>query len=395
MVEFYGDQIDGAPGGHRAVQAAQWRRSSFIVLERNPGFRECVYDAEPDADDAEGQALLARFKGRRLPMVDRVEISIIEEAQPRWLTFLNGEHDLLERLPTEFATVAVPNGKLAPNLAKRACRGYPSLASDVDATYFNMEDPVVGGYTPDKVALRRAIGLASTWTREIRLARAARRCRRSADAAATPAATTRPSRPRTATTTRRAPRPCSTCTATSTATATAGASSPTARRWCSKCATQPDQRAASSTRCGSKDMDALGVRIEFKPAKWPENLKAARAGKLQMWRVGRSAAVPDGQAIAGAGYSGHTGGQNLARFGTPSSTRSTTACRRCPTARSGSRCSRRQAHPRGLRAVQVARAPHLTDLAPALAHRLPAPAVLAGLVAVRRHRRRGAGEGAR
>jgi ABC-type transport system substrate-binding protein len=26
-------------------------------------------------------------------------------------------------------------------------------------TYFNMEDPIVGGYTPDKVALRRAIGM--------------------------------------------------------------------------------------------------------------------------------------------------------------------------------------------------------------------------------------------
>jgi hypothetical protein len=58
----------------------QWRRSSRIVLERNPELpRGAVYDAEPAADDAEGQAMLARFKGRRLPLVDRVEISIIEE----------------------------------------------------------------------------------------------------------------------------------------------------------------------------------------------------------------------------------------------------------------------------------------------------------------------------
>ena len=28
---------------------------------------------------------------------DRVEIAIIEESQPRWLSFLNREHDLLER----------------------------------------------------------------------------------------------------------------------------------------------------------------------------------------------------------------------------------------------------------------------------------------------------------
>ena len=30
----------------------------------------------------------AKLKGRKLPMLDRVEIAIIEEAQPRWLAFL-------------------------------------------------------------------------------------------------------------------------------------------------------------------------------------------------------------------------------------------------------------------------------------------------------------------
>ena len=46
---------------------------------------------------------------------------------------------------------------------------YRTLASDVALTYFNMEDPVVGGYSPDKVALRRAIGLAIDIDQEIRL----------------------------------------------------------------------------------------------------------------------------------------------------------------------------------------------------------------------------------
>jgi hypothetical protein len=39
-------------------------------------------------------------------------------------------------------------------------------------------------------------------------------------------------------------------------------------------------------------MDAIGMRIEFKTAKWPENLKASRAGKLMMWGVGWSAGRP-------------------------------------------------------------------------------------------------------
>ena len=106
-----------------------------------------LYDAEPAADDAEGQALLARFKGRRLPMVDRVEISIIEEEQPRWLSFVNGEADVAYRVGYQFAPQAMPNGKVAPNLAKKGIRGYPIIEAASNFYLFNMDDPVVGGYS--------------------------------------------------------------------------------------------------------------------------------------------------------------------------------------------------------------------------------------------------------
>ena len=77
--------------------------------------------------------------------MDRVEISIIEEAQPRWLSFLNGQHDYIDRLPPEFIDVAMPGGRVAPHLAKQGVRGVITLVSDVTFTYFNMDDPVVGG----------------------------------------------------------------------------------------------------------------------------------------------------------------------------------------------------------------------------------------------------------
>ena len=98
---------------------ADRRRSSRIILEANPNYREHFYDANPNADDAEGQAPLARFRGRKLPMIDRVEISIIEEQQPRWLSFLNKQQDIIERFPEEFVAIATPKGKLAPNLARQ------------------------------------------------------------------------------------------------------------------------------------------------------------------------------------------------------------------------------------------------------------------------------------
>ena len=169
VVERYQDDIMAHPVGTGPFVLKQWRRTSLIVLERNPSYRETYYDAEPNADDTEGQALVQRFKGRRLPLLDRVEVSIIEQSQPRWLAFLNGEIDLIDPVPPDLARAAVPNAKLAPNLAKQGIKAHSIVNSDVGFTYFNMKDPLVGGLTPDKVALRRAICLGLDIEAEIRI----------------------------------------------------------------------------------------------------------------------------------------------------------------------------------------------------------------------------------
>jgi ABC-type transport system substrate-binding protein len=313
VVEAYGDAIPAHPIGTGPFRLIEWRRSSRIVLERNPTYREVVYDAEPNPDDVEGQALLQKYKGRKLPMIDRVEIAIIEEVQPRWLSFLNKQHDLLYLLPYDFVNIAAPNGKLAPFLAKQGVQLYRALASDVTLTYFNMEDPVVGGYTPEKVALRRAISQAIDIGQEIRLFWRGQ---------AIPAQSSL------------APNTVGYDTAfKSGATydlAQARAlldlygyvdrdgdgwreqpdGSPLILQW----ATTPDQRARQRDELRRKDMNAIGVRVNFIPAKWPENLKSARAGKLMVWNLGRLAASPDGQPSFDSGSTTHKGGQNLARF---------------------------------------------------------------------------------
>ena len=66
---------------------------------------------------------------------------------------------LLDRLPGEFVEQALANGKLRPDLAAKGIRHEVLLRPNTRWTYFNMEDPVVGGYTPEKIALRRAIGM--------------------------------------------------------------------------------------------------------------------------------------------------------------------------------------------------------------------------------------------
>src|SRR4051812_4647401 len=97
VVEAYGDDIGSHPVGTGPYKLAYWKRASKIILEANPDYREDYFDAT--ATDDVGREILAKLKGRRLPMIGRIEISVIEEEQPRWLSFVNGEMDLIFKIP--------------------------------------------------------------------------------------------------------------------------------------------------------------------------------------------------------------------------------------------------------------------------------------------------------
>ena len=314
VVDAYGDQIVGHPVGTGPFRLAEWRRSSRIVLERSPSYREQFYEAEPNADDGEGQALAARFRGRRLPLIGRVEISIIEETQPRWLSFLNRQLDLMWLLPWDFVNIAAPNGRVAPNLAKDGVRLHRALASDVTLTLFNMDHPVIGGYTPERVALRRAINLAINIDQEIRLFWHGQ----AVPAHSILVPNTRGFDPQFASEMGQFDLPRAKALLDMYGYGDRDGDGwrelPDGRPLVLDWATTPDQRARQRDELRRKDLNALGIKIDFKSAKWPEHLKAARAGKLMVWSVGSSAASPDGQPALDRGASVHVGGQNLARF---------------------------------------------------------------------------------
>jgi ABC-type transport system substrate-binding protein len=61
-------------------------------------------------------------------------------------------------------------------------------------------------------------------------------------------------------------------------------------------------------------MDAINVKIEFKVAKWPEQLKQSRAGKLMMWGVGWSGGTPDSDTFLAFNYGPNKGQANHSRF---------------------------------------------------------------------------------
>ena len=305
------------PVGTGPYRLVDWRRSSRMVFEKNPGYRDDVYEDQPTPGDALGLEIAARMRGRKLPIVDRIEVYIIEENQPRWLAFLNGEHDLVEEIPYDLANLIVPNGKLAPNLAKRGIRMDRDHRASVDMALFNMEHPLVGGYTPDKVALRRAIGLAYSIDNEIRLVRKGQSI---------------PSQsPVSPHTWGYDPAFKSEMSVYDPARAKALLDSfgyvdrdgdgwrelPDGQPLMLEMATQPDQQSRQLDEIWRKSMTAINVNIAFKPAKWPENLKNSRAGKLMMWRVGWVAASPDGDTYLALGYGPNKGQANHARFELP------------------------------------------------------------------------------
>lgn len=320
VVEFYGDKVGEHPVGTGPFRLAQWRRSSSIVFERNPGYRERFYEeaAEPAADDAAGQALLARFKGRRIPMVDRVEISVIDENQPRWLAFLNGQVDglvsIAGALPLDFANLAVPGGKLAPNLAKQGITALRSINPDMGLTFFNMEDAVVGGYTPDKIALRRAISLAMDVQREISLIRRSQAI--PAQSQIAPHTSGYDPKLKTEMSDYDPPRAKGLLDTYGYVDRDGDGfrEMPDGKPLTLEVGTQPDQISRQFDELWKRNMAAIGLRVKFIYGKWPEQLKAARAGKLQIWLVGSSADRPDGQSALARLYGPQSGGQNLARF---------------------------------------------------------------------------------
>ena len=171
VVEYYGGDVRAHPVGTGAFMLKEWRRSSRIMLEANPNFR-VEYYAGSKGETPEDAAIYRNLQGKRLPIVGRIEVAIIEEPQPRWLAFYNGELDYIEDVPNEFINIVAPGGKLAPGLVRRGVRMQREPQLEVTETaFYNMRDPVIGGYSVDKVALRRAMNLGYNQPAEILIAR--------------------------------------------------------------------------------------------------------------------------------------------------------------------------------------------------------------------------------
>jgi ABC-type transport system substrate-binding protein len=157
------------PVGTGPYKLAKWIRSSKIYLEANPDYRGFVWDFKAGADPVDAQ-IVKEMKGKKMPQVGRIEISIMEEDQSRLLAFQNGELDLMN-MEGPLAPKVLIDGALTPEMQKKGVKLSRFVDPEISYHYWNMMDPVVGGLSKEKIALRRAMAMAYPVDEEIRVVR--------------------------------------------------------------------------------------------------------------------------------------------------------------------------------------------------------------------------------
>jgi len=251
------------------------------------------------------------MKGKRLPQIGIVEVAIIEESSPRLLAFDGGELDLLEVRSDLALRVVDEAGRLRPGYASRGVRVERATELTLGYSFFNMEDPVVGGYTPEKVALRRAICSAYNAEEEIRIIRQGqgmlatqlippdvvghvpgRKPQTPYDPALGRALLDR--------------------FGYKDRDGDGYRELPDGRPLVLRIASAPDQTARLYDELWQRSLQTVGIKVEFFKQKWPDLFKAAHAGKLQFWELGLVSGVAD--YYMQAFYGPSAGAANLARF---------------------------------------------------------------------------------
>ena len=318
VVDAYKDDSNRVmehPVGTGPYRLKAWTRGQKIVLEASPGYREETYPV-PGLGSEPGDAAIAKANaGKKLPIVGRIEATIMEEALPRLLAFNSGQLDTLE-VPPSIADNVLRDGKLLPEYVKRGVILHRKVDPALSFWFFNLDDPVIGGYTPEKIALRRAIALGYDRQAEIDQVRHGQGVLASqlvppgipghdpslvAKSAYDPAAA----------------RALLDKFGYKDRDGDGYRELPDGKPLTIVKASTPEAVDRTVNELWKKNMDAIGIRIAFFTQKWPELNKMSEAGQLQMWGLSWIASVPEPESFATPLYSKTIGTQNDARFRLP------------------------------------------------------------------------------
>lgn len=296
VIEMYRDErnrVREHPVGTGPFMLGQWQRSAKIELIRNPGYRE---DFVPTPTTEADKKLAQATTGKRAPMVDRIVVNVLEESLPRVLAFQNGELDRLD-VPRDLTDRMFAKNALKPEFAAKGITAQRALEPVLAFNYFNMDDPVVGGYSLEKNALRRAILMAYDTDREIASvfkgqAEKAQQLVPPGLSGHDPTLKLRPPHDpalANALLDRFGYKDCN---------GDGFRQAPGCKPLKITRSSTTDSRGRIQEEIWKKSMNAIGIRVEFFSQKWPDLIEMSRTGKLQMWGWSWISGGPGGDGYA-------------------------------------------------------------------------------------------------
>jgi ABC-type transport system substrate-binding protein len=307
VVEKYGNDIEAHPVGTGPYMLAQWRRAAKIVLVANPHYRHEVWDFR-SSGEAWDAAVIAAMKGKTIPQIGKVEISIVEESQSAWLAFERGELDLLA-VPATFRAQALDAGNhLLPKWASQGVTLYRMVLPSITYVALDFRDPLLGGFSKEKIALRRAIIMGYDIGDDIRVLRKGQAVQAQMPipegvVGFDPAwRNVNQYDPELANELldyfgyRKGP--------------DGYRRLPDGKPLTLRMATGTTAIDRESDELWKRSMDAIGLRMVFEQGKFSDHLKAARACQLMMWGQAWSADYPDGDDFMQLLYGPNTGQSN-------------------------------------------------------------------------------------
>lgn len=160
-VEKYGDDFFRNPVGTGPFVLDAWTPKQSLSLNRNRNYHDVKYPARDQWDRDDRRRRLDRAAGQSVPFVDRMEFTMFVEDQPMWLQFDAANIGYIE-VPADYFELAFDKRtkQIKPELAAKGVSAHADPLLDFIFNGFNMQDPVLGGLTPEGRALRQAITLA-------------------------------------------------------------------------------------------------------------------------------------------------------------------------------------------------------------------------------------------
>ncbi len=170
VVDYYKDRLGMHPVGTGPYMLSKYVPRSKIELVANPDYRGFVWNFKSTGTAWDNQ-LVKEMTGKKMPQIGKVNISIIEEEQSRWLAFQSKQLDFDKLTSSSIPKVLDQNNQLKPAMRQKGIRLYPNKEAEITYTMLNMRDPIIGGNNLDKIALRRAIAMSFNVDEYIRILR--------------------------------------------------------------------------------------------------------------------------------------------------------------------------------------------------------------------------------